>query len=178
MSRIPRLLRALGAFVCLLLGVPLIILSGLTIQVESTPVRKLNESDLAFLAKAAKHVNDHRSTTGSYPGPEEFRAWARESAGPLPLPWASFGYNPPVGASSDYSFTFWDGDFNYTWNAVPGNSTKAFIDPAAFFLFGSKRNDLFAFIGIASLLLMASYLLVRPLWLHAHAERRRRLAPP
>lgn len=92
----------------------------------------------------------------------DYLTWVEQALKPLPLRWTTLKFAPPSGPEPDYSLSFWDGDFWYTWRPRPAGSTRAYTDPAKFFLFGSKLKDLLAFLGTAALLLLAAWRLARP----------------
>ena len=160
-------MRRFLALVLLLAALPFLYLGVTMLPHDAIPAHELNASERDVIARAAGHVGDHLGSTGRYPTAEEFDTWAEQALTPLPLRWTTLKFAPPSGPEPDYSLSFWDGDYWYTWHPRPAGSTRAYTDPEKFFLFGSKLKDLLAFLGTGALLLLAAWRLARP-----HGARR------
>jgi hypothetical protein len=155
-------MRRFLALVLLLAALPFLYLGAIMLPHDAIPAHELNASERDVIARAARHVGDHLGSTGRYPTSVEFDSWAEQALSPLPLRWTTLKFTPPWGPEPDYSLSFWDGDYWYTWHPRPAGSTRAYTDPAKFFLFGSKLKDLLAFLGTGALLLLAAWRLARP----------------
>ena len=139
------------------------VLGAILLSAESIPVRELGRDELEAIALSAKYVTDHHRATSDYPTDEEFRAWANENKGSLPRA-LSFSYIPPVRNSSHYGFKIWDGDCYVTWHAESVQSTKGYIDPECYFMFGrSKAGALAWCFGWGSVLTFLAFFCVKAL---------------
>lgn len=164
-----RVLRVLGAAALVLASVPFLLLGVLSIQRESN-IRELHPYEREVIGHAVRYIGDHLRATGGYPSETAFRAWAMdagyvtraEATSRLPPQWTVFDYNPPAAGRTDYSFRIWDGDCNSDWHSEPDGNTRFTVDPACYFLLGSRPADLVALFGAVALLLAIAGLIARP----------------
>ncbi len=139
------------------------VLGAMLLSAESIPVRELSQDELEAIALSSKYVTDRHRATSDYPTDEEFRAWANENKGSLPKT-PSLSYIPPVRNHSHYGFRMWDGDCYVTWHSETAESTKGYIDPECYFMFGrSKAGALAWCFGWGSVLLVLAFFCVKTL---------------
>lgn len=164
-----RMLRVLGAAALVLASVPFVYLGVVSIQRESH-IRELHPNEREVVGYAVRFIGDHLRSTGSYPSETVFRAWADdagyvrriEGTSRLPPQWTVFDYTAPAVGRTEYSFRMWDGDCRSAWQSEPAGNTRLTVDPACYYVFGSRPADLIAFLGTAALLLFVAGLVASP----------------
>jgi hypothetical protein len=158
-------LRIVFALTFFLWSIPFLLFVAVAIPKDSIPVLELSKDKLGAIAIASRYISEHHSSTGRYPTSEEFRAWEKnETQRNLTMSGKGLSYLPPFERSQAYSFEFWDGDCNSTWQSIPAGSTNAYIDPECVFMpASSKLGFLIWCFGFASMFLGISFLIAKPL---------------
>jgi len=164
-----RVLRVFGASALFLASVPFLYLGVVSIQ-RASHIRELQPHEREVVDHAIRFISDHQQATGSYPSETAFRAWADdagyvrriEGTSRLPPQWTVFDYTAPAVGRTEYNFRMWDGDCRSAWQSEPAGNTRLTVDPACYYLFGSRPADLLAFFGVAALLLSAAGRVARP----------------